>query len=213
MTPKEVRKRISLEHPEYMEQCVSEGHGVLIVTAHFGNWEIGGAVLAALGHKVNALVLPERLQKLNRMFQRQREKRGINLIPVGKGSAVFSIVKHLRKGEVVAVLGDRDFTGKDDRIDFFGKPARIPRGPAWLCKKAKTPIVPGLLMRQVDDSFLLRFYPPIYPGAEESVESIQKKICRFLGKEISERPYQWFIFDDFWDEGPPTETAADRVLS
>jgi lauroyl/myristoyl acyltransferase len=197
LTPEDVRRRVCLEHLEHLEQCTALKRGVLVLTAHFGNWELGGAAVTALGYKVKALVLPARLEKLNRMFQKQREKRGMKLIPVDR-SAVLSIIHCLKNGEIVAVLGDRDFTEKDDRVDFFGAPARVPRGPAWLSMKSGAPILPAFLTRQVDDTFLLRFHPPIFPEQEGSVEAIRSKICRVLEKEIGEQPYQWFIFDDFW---------------
>ena len=211
LTPEEVRQRVSLEHLEYLEQCLALKRGVLVLTAHFGNWELGGAAITALGYKVNALVLPARLEKLNQMFQKQREKRGVKIIPVNR-SAVISMIRCLKDGEIVAVLGDRDFTPKDDRIEFFGEPARIPRGPAWLSMKSGAPILPAFILRQVDDTFLLRFHPPIFPAQEGSMDAIRAKICRVLEKEIGERPYQWFIFDDFWagnnqSEGGHIETG------
>ena len=204
LTPEDVRQRVSIEHGDYLEQCMAMKRGVLVLTAHFGNWELGGAALAALGYKVNALVLPARLERLNKMFQKQREKRGMKVIPINR-SAVLSMIRCLKNGEVVAVLGDRDFTGGDDRVEFFGEPARIPRGPAWLSMKSRAPIVPGFLMRQVDDTFLLRFHPPIFPEQEGSEDAIRAKICRALEKEIGEQPYQWFIFDDFWASSAKSE--------
>ena len=211
LTPEEVHQRVCLEHLDYLEQCVALKRGVLVLTAHFGNWELGGAAVTALGYKVNALVLPARLEKLNQMFQKQRAKRGVNLIPVNR-SAVLSMIRCLKNGEIVAVLGDRDFTDKNDRIEFFGEPARIPRGPAWLSMKSGAPILPAFLMRQVDDTFLLRFHPPIFPEREGSVEAIRSKICRALEKEIGEQPYQWFIFDDFWANNvQPTKSGGDGL--
>lgn len=199
LTERDVSRRVNIDHREYLDQSLQMGRGVLLVTAHFGNWELGGAAMAALGYKLNALVLPERLEQINRMFERQRRSRGINPIPVGH--AAFNVVRLLKKGEIVAVLGDRDFTGKDDRVEFFGEPARIPRGPAWLSVKTGAPVVPVFLLRLVDDSFLLRFYPPILPEQAGSIEAVRLKICEVLQKEIGELPFQWFIFDDFWANG------------
>jgi KDO2-lipid IV(A) lauroyltransferase len=209
VTPEEVRRRVSIEHGEYLQECLALGRGAVLVTAHFGNWELGAAVMAAMGYKINAMVLPERLQKLNRMFQRQRESRGVKLIPVGR-SAVLNAVHLLKQGELVGLLGDRDFTGKNDRVDFFGRPARIPRGPAWLSFKTNAPILLVFLIRQVDDSFLMRFYPPILPEKEGSVEALRSRICRIMEQEIGERPYQWFIFDDFWANAGATAPGIRR---
>lgn len=210
LTPDSIRRRISFEHREYLDQILAMKRGALLVTAHLGNWELGGAVLAALGYKVNVVVLPSRLDKLNRMFQRQREQRGVNVIPVGQSA--FGIVRCLRNREIVAMLVDRDFTMKDDRIPFFGQPARIPRGPAWMSAKLGVPVLPVFLLRQVDDTFLLRFYPPILPEQEGSAEAIRLKIARILEREIGDQPYQWFIFDDFWNnhEGLALHTTKDH---
>ena len=196
LTPEQMRQRITIEHPEYIEQAVALGRGVLCVSAHFGNWELGGAVMSALGYKVNAVEMPQELEKLNQMFQRRRQARGVTLIPLGR--AVFEIVRCLRRGEVVGLLGDRDFTAQKDRIDFFGKPARLPRGPAWLSIKTGAPILVGFVLRQVDDSFVVRMYPPILPEKEGSEDAIRIKIRDLLETCVGEYPYQWFIFDDFW---------------
>jgi lauroyl/myristoyl acyltransferase len=207
LTPAQVKKIVSIEHQEYVDEALKLGKGVVMVTAHMGNWELGGAVMAGLGYKINALVLPQRLERLNRMFQRQREKRGVNLILVKGGRSALSMVRVLRRGEVVAVLGDRDFTEKSDPILFFGKPARMPRGPAWLSVTSGAPLIVAFLLRQVDDTFLLRIHPPMVPGPEDTVETARARICRILEDEIAEYPYQWFIFDDFWALDPSKSAA------
>jgi lauroyl/myristoyl acyltransferase len=210
LSVEDVRRIVSVAHVEYLDETVRLGRGVILLTAHFGNWELGGAVLTALGYRFKALVLPQRIEKLNRLFQSQRESRGMQVIPVG--NSALGVMRSIKRGEVVALLADRDFTSRDDRITFFGKSARLPKGPAWLSKHTGAPIVPGFLIRQVDDTFLLRIHPPIFPENEPSEESLRQTICSVLEKEIGERPYQWFIFDDFWapnHHNPPQQTAAE----
>ncbi len=202
LTPAQLKHIISVQHRDYLQQCLDRKTGVLLLTAHFGNWELGSAVMSAMGHRITAVVLPQRLEKLNRLFQQQRERRGVRLIPLG--SSALSILRCLKRGELVALLADRDFTARDDRVTFFGRPARIPKGPAWLAKKMGVPILPAFLVRQVDDTFLLRFHEPIIPGDGETEEALQQRVCLAMEKEIAEEPYQWFIFDNFWEaENPP----------
>lgn len=196
LSPDWIRQMISLEHLDYLRQSADTGRGVLAVTAHFGNWELGGAVMASLGYCVNAVALPQRMEKINRLFQNQRTKRGMRVIQLG--ASPFGTARCLKRGELVALLADRDFSGRAEPIEFFGHPARMPSGPAWLAMKTHALVLPGFLLRQVDDSFLLRFHPPIDPDVEGSVEAVRQKICRGLEREIGENPYQWFIFDDFW---------------
>ena len=196
LSDEDLRQIISFEHQDYLEQAHAHGKGVLLVTAHFGNWELGSAVIAALGYKVNAVYLPQRMQKLNALFDAQRQKRGVNLIPLGKSA--LSVVHCLKRGEFLGLLADRDFSHRDDRVSFFGHPARIPLGPAVMSFRTGAPVLPTFLVRQVDDTFLLRLHAPLYPDQYDSPEALRERICRILEKEIGEQPHQWFIFDDFW---------------
>ena len=212
LTSAQVRRLVSFEHPEYLAVAQKHGRGVLLVTAHLGNWELGGAVIAALGYRVNAVVLPERVEKINRLFQRQREQRGI--IPLPLGQSPFALTRCLRRGEMVALLGDRDFTNHGVRVPFFGQPVALPRGPARLSFKTGAPILMAFLLRQVDDTFLLRCHPPIYPEQEGSVERIQQKLVAVMEKEIAEAPCQWFLFEDFWAaSGRPDPHPAARSIA
>jgi lauroyl/myristoyl acyltransferase len=192
----ELRRLVSLEHRSYLEEAVALGRGVIILSAHIGNWELGGAVVAALGHRVNVVVMPERMQRLERLLRSQRESRGVTVLPVG--SSAFGILKCLKRGEIVAILGDRDLTGRAAPMDFFGKPAHIPAGPALLSVRSGAPVLPAFLLRQEDDTFLFRIHPPLFPEREKTPENLQRKICAVMEQEIGERPHQWFVFEEFW---------------
>lgn len=209
LSAEDVRKMVSIEHRDYMDQALAAGRGVIAVTAHLGNWELGGAVLIALGHEVNAVVMPQRMPRLENLLRRQRESRGMHLLPVG--SSALGLIRCLRRGQIVALLADRDFTRHHERYDFFGKPACMPRGAAWLSRRTGAPIVPVFLLRQEDDTFLLRLHPPIWPEEQGTHENIMHRIRDVLQQEISERPYQWFIFRDYWSPRgetlPGTEVA------
>lgn len=200
---------ISFQGRENLEQAYRMGRGALMVTAHIGNWELGGAVLAMAGYPVNAVVLAERSEKLNRLFRMQRERRGMRVIYVG-GDTAGEIGNCLKRGELVAILGDRDFSARRDFIPFFGRPARLPRGPATLAKRYHVPILPGFLFREIDDSFLLRIHPPILPEQAGSIDAMQAQWRDVLQGEIAQRPYQWFLFDEFWANQPPARIGENR---
>ncbi|NCC49652.1 MAG: hypothetical protein EOM20_00410 [Spartobacteria bacterium] len=198
VTRDEIEHLISIQHNEYFEEVLQREKGVIILTAHFGNWEFGGAVLSGMGYNINAVFLPQNVQKLDALFERQRRRRGVRVVPLGHSAS--SVIRCLKKGEMVALLGDRDFTPRNDLVEFFGREARMPRGPSWLSWRLGAPILPSFVLRQVDDTFLARFHPPIYPEDMDSEDAIRERICRVLEQEIGENPHQWFIFDDFWSE-------------
>lgn len=196
LTESELRRFVNLENAEALREASARGKGVLVVTAHLGNWEVGGAVIAALGYPLNAVALPQPSKRLDRLFNEQRASRGIRVLPLGH--AAFSIVRCLKRGEIVALLGDRNFNHQTERYEFFGAPALLPRGPAWLAAQTGAPLVPSFLLRQEDDTFLLRCHPPIYPEEAGSEAAIRAAWLAALEKEIAAAPWQWFIFDDFW---------------
>lgn len=202
----EVNRLVSLEHLDYLEEAERLGRGVIMVTAHLGNWELGGAVLTALGRRLNAVFYPERAGKVNELFEKHRTRRGMRLIPFGR--AARGVLQALKSREHVAMLADRDYTAHhDEPLLFFGRPARLPSGPARIAVKTGAPIVPTFLVRQHDDTFLLRMHPPIVPAADTSVLDIRCRIRDAMEAEIARHPLQWFMFDDFWNPNRSHEQA------
>ena len=197
----DLAERISIEHPERLADAVRGGRGVVVVTAHFGNWELGGAVLHALGYTVNAVVAPERLPRLERLLRRQRERRGLHVVQLGQ--SVRGLLRSLQRGEIVALLADRDFSSGHCAIHLFGQRVHLPRGAAWLAHRTGAPVLPVFLIRQEDDTFLMRIHPPILPDVMDGEEVTRLAIRDSLEREIAERPCQWFLFHDFWKPEAP----------
>lgn len=196
-TPGRIQRLVSLEHIEYLEQAEALGRGVIFITAHLGNWELGGAILASQGRRIHAVYLPQRTSKINALFQKYRSQRGLQCIPIGH--AARGVMEALKRKECVAMLADRDFTAHHLPILFFGKLAHLSSGPARIAVKTRTPLVPTFLLRQPDDTFLLRLYPPIVPEPWTTVAELQERIRDVLEQEIGRNPLQWFMFDDFWN--------------
>lgn len=197
LTPARIQRLVSLEHIEYLEQAEALGRGIIFITAHLGNWELGGAILAAQGRRIHAVFLPQRTNKVNELFQKHRSQRGLQCIPLGH--AARGVMEALKRKECVGMLADRDFTAHHFPIVFFGKPAHLSSGPARIAVKTQAPIVPTFLLRQPDDTFLFRFYPPIVPEPRTTVAELQERIRDVLEGEIGRNPLQWFMFDDFWN--------------
>lgn len=193
----DIARWINMDHLDHLERAVALERGVILVTAHIGNWELGGAVIKALGHPLTAVAFPQRVGKTNELFFHQRRLRGMNVIPLGQ--AARGILEALRRRELVAMLADRDYTPHHDILPFFGRPTRLSIGPARIAHKTGAPIVPGFVLRQADDTYLLRFYPPLLPETGLTVMDIQLRIRDILQIEIAENPTQWFIFEDFWN--------------
>lgn len=193
----DIRRLVKIEHPEFVEQAWRAGKGVVAVTAHLGNWEIGGAALAGMGCPMNVVALRQPSKKLNDFFQKHRRRRGMTVVPLG--SSVKRLVAALRRNEFVALLGDRDYSEHRDFSSLCGMPTCLPHGAAWLAAKTGAVILPGFVLREEDDTFLMKLFPPIVPVPGMTQDEIQRKIGEALEDAISAYPHQWFMFQKVWD--------------
>jgi len=120
------------------------------------------------------------------------------------GNAAKGCLKGLRRNEVLALAGDRDFAGTGMVMDFFGKPAVFPLGPAALSLRAKAKIIPGFMLREKDDSFVLVMDKPLeYIPSGDDQKDLQEIISRYKSifeDYIRRYPEQWYMFRRFWKE-------------
>jgi len=196
LSDKALNTLIRQEHADYLEQCRGMNRGIIGLTAHLGNWELGSSVLAMGGHPVNAIVLRQSSEGLDALFQSRRIRRGLRILPMS--GAATSVPACLKRNELIILLADLDFTGQTHSVLFCGKPARLPRGPAVLAARYKVPVLSAFVLRQADDTFCFRFYPPILPEEAGSVDALQHRICTVLEEVITEHPDQWFAYKPLW---------------
>lgn len=197
---KYIKKNIKLENLHYFDEALKNGKGTIVLTAHLGNWELGGVVIAQLGYPFSAVALPHKNKKVNDFFDAQRKRKGVKVISIGK--AIRSCISEIRNNHMVALVGDRDFTEKGIKVEFFGKSTYFHEGPAALSLITGAPIIPGFMLRNPDDSFTLRIERAVefFPSQDKAGDlvglvNIYKKI--FEGY-VRQYPEQWYLFRPFW---------------
>ncbi len=196
LTPRLIRKYVSIRGGEHYRAIRDEPRGVILLTAHVGNWELGGALVAALGRTLNVVIRPIAFPTVERIYDNFRQRRGMRPIPLRHAAA--DILRALRRQDAVAFVGDRDFTHDGVETQFFGRPTPMPRGPAWFAWKTKTPIYLGFVRREPGDSYTVRFLPPIRPEDATSEQDIRQRTAAAIEEAIWSDPTQWFVFDHFW---------------
>jgi KDO2-lipid IV(A) lauroyltransferase len=197
-----IKKNIHIENVHYFAEALSKGKGVVVLTAHLGNWELGGIVIALLGYPFWVVALPHKDKKVNEFFNFQRESKGVKVIQLGK--AVRASLNILKQNGMVALAGDRDFTAKGVVLDFFGKPTFLPEGPAAFSLRTGAPILPGFMLRNPDDSFTLSMEKPIEfnptQDKEKDIKNIITQYKTLIENYIRKYPNQWYMFRRFWIE-------------
>ncbi len=197
-----IAKYIKIENAHYFDQALSRGKGVIVLSAHLGNWELGGVVVALSGYPLWVVALPHKDKRVNDFFNSQRQSKGVNVIPLGK--AVRASLNLLKENKMVALAGDRDFTKKGVILDFFGKPTLLPEGPAALALKTGASIVPAFMLRNEDGGFTLKIEKPIeFTATGDKKKDLLEIILLYkiiFEDYIRKYPDQWYIFRRFWVE-------------
>ncbi|MEI8064024.1 MAG: lysophospholipid acyltransferase family protein [Verrucomicrobiota bacterium] len=181
-----------------LDELLAKGKGVIILSAHIGNWELGAGALAQREYPVNVVALWQPDPQVNALYQSYRTNRGVTPIPFGR--AARECLAALRRNELVAVMGDRDYTGGRHTVNFFGQPARLPDGPAKLALTTGAPILPMFTVRVAGDKFSYVLGEPIWAERRrDSIDDISERIAGAMEKAISAHSEQWFLFHDLWN--------------
>lgn len=182
-------------------KALKEGRGIVILTGHLGNWELGASALANENIPVTAVAMPHSTEVVTRFFFDTRLSRGVNVVPVDK--AARAGLKVLRSNECLAILGDRDFTGTGFEVDFLGGKTTFPVGPVRLAAKTGAAICPAFAVRSKDGRYKVYFEDPYtvvtLPDGSPDLEGALSRWSDILGKYVRLFPTQWFRFESVWD--------------
>jgi lauroyl/myristoyl acyltransferase len=179
------------------EQLTQLSGGVVSVTAHVGNWELAGRLLATQrARPTHVVVTAEDAPALRRWMR--RDGGGIRFVPRTHPAVAIELVRALRRGDVVALQGDRALgTRGDVAIPFFGRPAPFPLGPFILARAAGVPVVPAFCLLDGDGRYRVRVEPPITVERGDEERAARTWVTA-LERVVREHPTQWFNFFDVW---------------
>ena len=190
---------------EILEAAMAPGRGVILVTGHIGNWELGGAYIAARGLPVGAIVR----RMSNPLFERYLNdtRRAIGAEVIHDADAVRRAPRALREGKMIAFLADQGVKGLASTfVPFFGRPAKTPRGPAVFALRMQLPVVFGAAIRQPNGRFRFSFesIPVSETGDRDAdVDRIVANYTQVLERWVRTAPEQYFWHHRRWRRQPP----------
>jgi lauroyl/myristoyl acyltransferase len=193
-----------------IDQCLAAGHGLIVWTAHVGNWEFASRLLEMHGRPVNvARVVEDKPAEiaLRNLMASDRLK----IVDLrGGAQATIELLQALRRNEIVAMQGDRVYQRHSADVPFFSKPASFPLGPFLLSQVSGAPVLPGFVIRQGWLRYRALMGDPIAPVVSQVASGdgdagLQEALCqavRFLEKTLTTHYDQWMNFFDFWLAAP-----------
>jgi KDO2-lipid IV(A) lauroyltransferase len=201
----EVRRRLVVfEGREEMEAAVARGRGVVVASAHFGNWEFAGSTLAASGWPVDAVMQRLGNRHLNRYVEHMRGKLGMGLID--RVGAWDRLTESLAAGRVVAFVADQDARHRGVFVPFFGRPASTHKAPALLALRTGAPFFVGgvhRIGRQQYHAWLVRLDPVDGLGTREQIIDLTRRWLAEVELRVRLFPEQYFWHHRRWKTQPP----------
>ncbi|MDX1690174.1 MAG: phosphatidylinositol mannoside acyltransferase [Acidimicrobiia bacterium] len=203
--------RSVLEHPERLHAAIADERGIVLAVGHFGNWEVAGLRAAAEGAPVLAAAENLGNPRITEWFVGLRETMEIDVVLTGRGRrAMGELAKRVREGGTVALLSDRDLSGRGVPVTFFGEETTLPAGPVALAERTGAILLPvGIYFRDDVPGHRFVIHPPLEipeaPTTEERVALGTQALAGVLEEIIRHRPEQWHVIVPNW----PSDRGAD----
>jgi KDO2-lipid IV(A) lauroyltransferase len=198
--------RVRVEGCEHLQAAAAHGRGVLILTAHFGNWELLAAAHGLTGLPLSIVTRPLDYPLLDDLAARFRRRSGAELIV--KRQAVREVLTALRRQRMVGILLDQNATRAEGVfVPFFGSRASTSKGLALLALRTGAPVVPIFLRREPDGRHCMDVGAAVPPPVDGQIATYTSAFNRVLEATIRRTPEQWLWMHDRW-RTRPRETVS-----
>ncbi len=196
-----VRQAMRVEGMDKMHAAIARGKGVMVITAHYGNWEMGGARMVAEGLNVAVVARDASDAGVASIVNGCREALGVRVLD---RQDLRAMLRQLRGKDALAMLPDQHHKRGAIRLEFLGRPAWVAPGPATLAVRTGCAIVPVFCPRAEDGTLSFEIWDEIEidPSLErdEVVAVTTQRINDAMGEAIRRDPAQWLWLHDRWKD-------------
>jgi Kdo2-lipid IVA lauroyltransferase/acyltransferase len=201
MTKEQIISSVKFENLNLILKKEKENNGVILLSAHFGNWEycaISGGIQT--GRKFSVVVKPQRNTIVDEWMNKARTKWNNDVVPLG--ISIRNIVSVLHKKGIVAMVADQRGPEESIKLEFFGRKTSVHTGPAVLALKMNSPIIYGITVRQPDNSYKAVIdeisQENLPDNFDDKVKVLTDRMLKYLEEKIRQNPEQWFWMHNRW---------------
>ena len=212
--PEDVERLCDLEGEEHVFDALADGRGVMMATAHCGNWELYNARIAVAGMRMSIAVRDLKDPRLDRIATDLRTRFGTEVVTRGR-SAGRELMRALERNRTVGLLIDQDIPSIPGAfVPFFGRDAWTPTGAAMLALRMRCPMVTGFIHRRPDGTHVAKIGPPL-PAPEEGelddrVRQLTAAATAAVEWQVRAWPEQWVWMHRRWRTRPQDEVVCTR---
>ncbi len=200
LSPADIKARVDWEGRNIFEEARDGRKGAILLSAHFGDWELFGAWIAALGYEIDVVVKPQRNTRIDTFYNNLRRSAGVGVIPTQKASR--QIIASLKQKRLVAILADQ-YAGNDGiPVEFFGRLTATHHGPAAIALKLGCPIYHGVLVRKDRGRHQAICEGPLKiertDDEQADIHTVTQRYTQILEEYIRQHPGQWLWTHRRW---------------
>jgi len=198
---KELEESVSFENRHYIDDAIKEGKRIIIISAHYGNWELGATAIGALIHPITSIHKKMNDDYFDEYLLKSRSK--FNMTMIEKKGAIRHLVKAIKSNKIITMMIDQNVNPNDGiYIDFLGAKATQSAAPAFLARKFDAVIIPILINTTPEKEKVITFFEPILTAKTDNEEkdildSTQAQ-ANMLAKVIRSHPEPWFWCHKRW---------------
>lgn len=203
---KYVDSYVEVVNIERIHNASRSDRGTILLTGHFGNWELSSLVSSVIGYPILVLAREQKLKRLNELLNRLRESNGCKVIR--KGMSTKNILKALYEKNIVGILSDQDAGKNGVFVDFFGRPTSSHSGPMDIAKSTGSIILPNFIVRTRGPHHKVFLEEYIDFRDSQSADDIKdglQKFAKLLESYVRRYPDQWLWLHKRW-KSTPTRT-------
>lgn len=209
LSGKNIHKYVACVGLRHLDNALQKGKGAILLSAHFGNWELCAITLSMIGYPMTGIGKQQPNAGFTALLTEYRSRFGGEVFY--KGAALRNVLKALKANKFVYIVSDQD-GGKDGIfIDFLRKPASTPPGPAVFARKCGAPVLPVFLHRTGNKHQLIIDPPLELQETEDSEADIHHNLV-IMTKRVEEQiiryPDEWLWFQKRWNT--PVEVAKEH---
>lgn len=193
-----IRRRIPDTDTGAIDEALSKGRGVILVTVHAGNWELAALYMSHAGYRMHVVAGVQMNRILTDAVKDAKQRLGIEVI--NPENSYRKLFKALGGNGVVALLLDGDLFTGGAPVELFGKRISMPRGAVQLCERTGAPIIGGYCRRLEHDRYSIHLEKILDPETDGPIgeEESMKKLYGRIEDYIAINSDQWCMFRDFW---------------
>ena len=210
------RDYIEIDHLERMQEALAEGHGVVVLTGHIGCWEWLSAAFTLNGMPVSAIAKPQPNIQYTRVLDDLRATIHVEIFSRGT-SELIAAARALKRGKLLGFLADQDGGPGGAFIEFLGRTASTPLGPAVFSRKFRSPVVPAFILRQPNGKHkvivgeIMRC--PNTGDSDRDLHEFTVQMTAIVERIIRENPTQWIWFQKRWNTSPEEQKTGKHHVS